>query len=709
MAKKKETKPSPAGGRIAPGKPSRWGGPYSDEVRLRAVQEIVDHGATMATVSRTLGVPVSTLQVWVRSYREQGEAGLRERVRKLGRPYSSERAAKREAVVEVREAHPEYGTRRIRDVLARFEALGISESVVRRVLHEAGLLETRPPTEEREHPVRRFERAEPNQLWQSDIFTFLLRRHERLYLTAFMDDHSRFIVSYALAHHQRSELVMEALRRGIAAYGTPREILTDQGRQYTAWRGETDFELELRREGIRHIKSRPQHPQTLGKIERFWKTLWEEFLSRTVFADFADCERRIRLFIDAYNFQRPHQGIESLVPADRFFRAAAHVRESIEKSVAANAMRLAHERPTQKPFYLVGRLGDRNLSIAAAGRGLQVRVGDEEPTTIELGNKEADDGQNTVARWGNETTAKAHGAQAAVAARAEGPRRDGAATVPDDPERAERRVVGGRGSGARGDHAAALLPARETWAAGDAHSALARDARGRHGGASAEAAAGAGGRAREDEAPARAASFPDEIDGEAWRDDAGDEEAPGPELDEAWLERFDETEEGEAWETRELDPDDGWRDRVLDWERKLTSCDARADEDELHAGTRGASGGARALPSDVGGAERDDDGVRGGAAARHVAQSLPDLASPWSGGAPRWHFAWSAGTPGEAGARGEPRAGVGAAEEAERVAGGATRDDGPTDGGRSGDGARLGASAESDDPGEEDDEPGEEG
>ena len=160
MTKKKETPAARGGGRGAQGKPTRWGGPYSDEARLRAVQEIVDRGATMASVSRALGVPVSTLQIWVRAYREQGEAGIRERVRKLGRPYSKERAAKREAVVEVREAHPEYGTRRIRDVLARFEALGVSESVVRRVLHEEGLLAERPPpTEAREHPERRFERA----------------------------------------------------------------------------------------------------------------------------------------------------------------------------------------------------------------------------------------------------------------------------------------------------------------------------------------------------------------------------------------------------------------------------------------------------------------------------------------------------------------------------------------------------------------------
>jgi transposase InsO family protein len=61
----------------------------------------------------------------------------------------------------------------------------------------------------------------------------------------------------------------------------PKEILTDNGRQYTVWRGTTRFEEEPRRQGIRHLKSRPQHPQTLGKVERFWKTLWDEFLSRT--------------------------------------------------------------------------------------------------------------------------------------------------------------------------------------------------------------------------------------------------------------------------------------------------------------------------------------------------------------------------------------------------------------------------------------------
>ena len=127
--------------------------------------------------------------------------------------------------------------------MRRFLGIGISETTVRRVLRAEGIKpQAAKRRVRRKVEVHHFERAEPNQLWQSDLFTFLLRRHERIYVAAFLDDHSRYLVSLAMAHHQRSVLVLEALARGIADYGAPREILTDQGRQYTAWRGTTEFE-----------------------------------------------------------------------------------------------------------------------------------------------------------------------------------------------------------------------------------------------------------------------------------------------------------------------------------------------------------------------------------------------------------------------------------------------------------------------------------
>ncbi len=148
-------------------------------LRLRVVKEVLEHGAKATDVARVFGVGVATINGWCRTYQAGGPEAL---IPKAPSPPPRPKAAdpKREAVAALKREQPELGTRRISDMLRRFEALGVSESQVRRILHEEGLLEARPPPPEKEHGPRRFERAAPNQLWQSDIFTFLLRRHQRL-------------------------------------------------------------------------------------------------------------------------------------------------------------------------------------------------------------------------------------------------------------------------------------------------------------------------------------------------------------------------------------------------------------------------------------------------------------------------------------------------------------------------------------------------
>ena len=144
-------------------------------------------------------------------------------------------------------------------------------------------------------------------------------------MVAFMDDHSRFITGYGIHASQSAALVLEVVRTAIVAYGTPQEMLTDNGSQYVTWRGTSAFHREMDKRGIKQIVAKPQRPQTLGKIERFWGTLWRECIETSVFFDLDDARRRIGHFIDYYNFQRPHQGIDGLVPADRFFGAASEV------------------------------------------------------------------------------------------------------------------------------------------------------------------------------------------------------------------------------------------------------------------------------------------------------------------------------------------------------------------------------------------------
>ena len=169
----------------------------------------------------------------------------------------------------------------------------------------------------------------------------LKRQNRRVYLVAFLDDHSRFVVAYGLHASQSTALVLEVLEAANANHGPPEKILTDNGAQYVTWRGKSRFTKRLEQRGIRQLVSRPQRPQTLGKIERFWGTLWREFLESAVFVDLDEARRRIGHFIDYYNFQRPHRGVGGLVPGDRFFQAALTVLQTLKERVAANALELA--------------------------------------------------------------------------------------------------------------------------------------------------------------------------------------------------------------------------------------------------------------------------------------------------------------------------------------------------------------------------------
>jgi transposase InsO family protein len=341
--------------------------PFTPEQRLLILDSWQRSGLPAGDFAPLVGVSKHTLYAWKKQFDEQGPAGLVDQPR--GAPPGSRlpELTKR-TILLLKQAHPEWGCERISDLLFRGPALPASPTAVRRVLAEAGYEMEEVPT--RPHPdhVRSFERARPNQLWQTDLFTFMLKRqNRRVYLVAFQDDHSRFIVSYGLYASQSSALVLEVLRAGIDAYGPPEEVLTDNGSQYVTWRGKSAFTKELEKRGIRQIVARPRRPQTLGKIERFWGTLWRECLEAAVFVDLDDARRRIGLFLDYYNFQRSHSSLDGLVPADRFFGAASDVLRTLRQRVAANALELARHGTPKTPFYMTGQVGGQSFSVHAEG------------------------------------------------------------------------------------------------------------------------------------------------------------------------------------------------------------------------------------------------------------------------------------------------------------------------------------------------------
>ncbi len=399
------------------------GARYPLEVKLLAVRAN-EEGLSPKEISDLIGASTNSLASWIKAYEQGGAEALSTKpesksTNKLCR-------ALEERIEEHRREHPEHGVRRIRDELRREEAVQVSAETVRRVVNDAGL--GQPPVQPRRNPPqpRRFERELPNALWQIDIFTFQLKRMYPVYLVGIIDDHSRYIVGHGLYRQQTAEAVLEVVKGAIGQWGAPREILSDNGRQFVAWRGKSQFQKVLTRQGIQHVRSAPKHPMTLGKIERFWRTIWEEFLSDAVFASFADACQRIDHWVAYYNHQRPHQGIGGACPADRFYGLQDDVEQALRQGWQENSERIALGQETRPPLYLLGKLGSTDVRVTRKGDDIEVKVGEAIHEVIRVGAPFSVDEQGKYSRGEQNDEMEAHGWAGAVPGGGDGPQGAGA-------------------------------------------------------------------------------------------------------------------------------------------------------------------------------------------------------------------------------------------------------------------------------------------
>jgi transposase InsO family protein len=365
--------------------------PFNGQERKEAVEAFLKSGLSPQDFGRTWGISdVRTIQRWVQRYQNEGPQSLdRMAPRKQGSKKPGPKPLSRLVTDEIKStklSHPEFGLKKVRDFLSRFRGVKVSTGSIRKTIREEKLpLAQRPKKRRRSaDKIRHFERAKPMQLWQSDITSFVLTRHStRIYLTVFMDDHSRYIVAWNLQLRQTGEFVMTTLLNGISRFGKPEEVLTDQGRQYFAWRGKSDFQKLLDKEGIRHVVARSHHPQTLGKCERFWETVGQEFWSRVKPQDLNDARERFAHFVAHYNHSRPHQGLDGMVPADRFFCLESDVRKVIESTHSQNELRISLGEAPRSPVFLLGQIGDQTISLHGEGGTLILRHGDGPEKRIE--------------------------------------------------------------------------------------------------------------------------------------------------------------------------------------------------------------------------------------------------------------------------------------------------------------------------------------
>jgi len=422
--------------------------PVAMEVKILAI-EALESGLSANEVGELIGVGSSTVHKWRKEYVEGGVQSLCRKASSIA--IRKQCSVLQEKIVALRRDNPDHGVRRIRDDLRRNEAINVSAETVRNVVNDSGLGNPPPKSHRRPPQVRRFERSCPNAMWQIDIFTFQLKRMYPVYLIGIIDDHSRYMVGWGLFRQQNAEAVLEVLKGSIGQWGAPREILSDNGRQFVAWRGETRFQKVLRQQGVQHVRSAPHHPMTLGKIERFWQTIWREFLEEAVFASFADACGRLEHWIHYYNHQRPHQGIDGACPADRFYGIANDVEEALKQGCLENSHRLAVGQEPQQPLYLLGQLGGADVRVVRKGEDIEVKVGDAVHEVIRMGAPFTIGEDGSFGRANQDTEVEGADGRRALPDSGNGPQGRGA------PERAvpdvwgqPADVVPGHGSGGPG-------------------------------------------------------------------------------------------------------------------------------------------------------------------------------------------------------------------------------------------------------------------
>ena len=173
-------------------------GSWSPDQRRLAVEAYLKSGVDYSDFGRVWGVGEHSLKIWVEKYQAGGPKALENRVLSPGRP---RRKGVRELIEQVKQENPTFGLRKVRDFLGRISGVKVSTGSVRNTLKGKGYPRGgRRRRIKKRQPPRRFERAKAGDLWQTDITSFVLPRHgQRVYLTVFLDDNSRYIVSWALA------------------------------------------------------------------------------------------------------------------------------------------------------------------------------------------------------------------------------------------------------------------------------------------------------------------------------------------------------------------------------------------------------------------------------------------------------------------------------------------------------------------------------
>lgn len=351
--------------------------------RIEFVQLAEQGSLSMAELCRRFAISRKTGYKWLQ---RQSAPGADARVKlqdQSRRPRSSPLQIGEDVerlIIDLRQRYPYWGARKLRALLEQHYQAQVpvlpAVSTVHQVIKRQGLISA--AASQQATPFTRFEHAQPNDLWQMDhkgYYTLLDRSHAHP-LTV-LDDHSRYNLVLDIAADQRAETVQQALIQCFRTYGLPRRMTMDNGSPWgdDAESRYTRFTVWLLHLGIDVSHSRPYHPQTQGKDERFHRTLDIEIFQHRVFADRMTCQHVCDQWRQEYNHFRPHEAIGLRPPASRY---QASVRPYPERLPTIEYAQSDEVRLVQSKGFFSFK--GRTVKVSKAFRGYPVAL---RPTLID--------------------------------------------------------------------------------------------------------------------------------------------------------------------------------------------------------------------------------------------------------------------------------------------------------------------------------------
>ncbi len=288
------------------------------------VTAVLVEGRSKSEVAREYGVSRRWVITLVQRYLAEGEAGLQPRSR---RPLSSPRrtvAAVEDEIVQIRKdldkhGH-EAGAATIAVHLARVHGASPAVSTIWRILSARGFV-TPQPHKRPKSSYLRFAAAQPNERWQTDITHWTLPDASDVEILNWIDDHSRLCLDSTTQHIFKSPDIDASYQQIAAHYGDPASVLSDNGAVYTGryrGTGRVMLEVTLNARGIRFRHSRPYHPQTCGKVERFHQTLKKWLAQQPPATTLTELQAQLDHYRDYYNTVRPHRALHRRTPEQAY-------------------------------------------------------------------------------------------------------------------------------------------------------------------------------------------------------------------------------------------------------------------------------------------------------------------------------------------------------------------------------------------------------